>query len=150
MDDDAILDLCCGPTLHVGCGPGGLVAELTRRGHVALGIDVSPAAVVSTVDRGGSALRRDVFADVPGQGRWHTALLTDGSLAIGDDPEALLRRVRRLLDPRGRCVVEVGPGTDPDDLAGPARAAGLRVVHAGRHGSRFCLVLAESTDGAAG
>ncbi|WP_309504531.1 MULTISPECIES: class I SAM-dependent methyltransferase [Nocardioides] len=111
--DAAILSRCVGPTLDVGCGPGRFTAGLAERGHVVLGIDVVPSAVSSTRDRGGAALRRDVFGDLPGEGRWGTALLADGNLGIGGDPVALLGRLRTLLDPRGRVVAEVAePGTE--------------------------------------
>ncbi|GAA1479239.1 class I SAM-dependent methyltransferase [Nocardioides aestuarii] len=110
--DDALLALCDGPTLDIGCGPGRLVERLVALGHVALGIDVVPEAVAQTVRRGAAALHRNVFDALPGEGRWGTALLADGNIGIGGDPVALLSRVRQLLDPRGRVVVELGaPGT---------------------------------------
>ena len=108
-DDHRILRHCEGPTLDVGCGPGRMAAALADAGHVVLGIDVVHEAVGQTRERGVSALRRDVFDDLPGEGRWHTALLADGNVGIGGDPVALLRRVRELLDPRGRVVVELAP-----------------------------------------
>lgn len=109
--DELLLRLCAGPTLDIGCGPGRMAAELAARGHVALGIDIVGEAVRQTVDRGAAALQRDVFARVPGEGRWETALLADGNIGIGGDPAALLTRARRLLHPGGRIVVEVaGPG----------------------------------------
>ena len=112
-DDHALLDLCEGATLDIGCGPGRLTAALARRRQVALGIDVVAEAVGQTRERGGSALHRDVYDTVPGEGRWHTALLADGNVGIGGDPVALLRRVREVIDPRGRAVVEVaGPGVE--------------------------------------
>ena len=42
--DDAIVGMCDGPTIDLGCGPGRLVAALVRRGVPALGVDLSPAA----------------------------------------------------------------------------------------------------------
>ncbi|MFC5176843.1 class I SAM-dependent methyltransferase [Nocardioides taihuensis] len=115
-DDDAhdasLLRHCRGATIDVGCGPGRLVARLARLGHVALGIDVVPEAVRQARERGAAAIVRDVFDPVPGEGRWDTALLADGNIGIGGDPERLLRRVRALLAPGGRVVVEVAaPGT---------------------------------------
>ncbi len=110
--DDTLLGLCEGPTLDIGCGPGRLAERLVVLGHVALGIDVVPEAVAQTVRRGAAALHRNVFDALPGEGRWATALLADGNIGIGGDPVALLHRVRELLDPRGRVVVElVPPGT---------------------------------------
>ena len=109
--DHAMLALCQGPTLDIGCGPGRMSAALAARGHQVLGIDVVHEAVGQTLRRGVSAVRVDVFDDLPGEGTWHTALLADGNVGIGGDPVTLMRRVRQLLGPRGRAVVEVaGPG----------------------------------------
>ena len=109
--DDLLLDECVGPTIDVGCGPGRLSARLVELGHVVLGIDVVHEAVEQTRQRGVSAIVRDVYDTLPGEGRWRTALLADGNIGIGGDPVALLTRVGELLDPRGRVVVEVaGPG----------------------------------------
>ena len=108
-DDLSLLELCDGPTLDIGCGPGRLTTALAELGHVVLGIDVVGDAVAQTRGRGGAALHRDVFGGLPGEGRWHTALLADGNIGIGGDPVVLLSRVRELLDPRGRVVVEIDP-----------------------------------------
>ncbi|MFB9332053.1 methyltransferase domain-containing protein, partial [Actinoplanes octamycinicus] len=81
--DTGLLDRCRGATLDVGCGPGRLTAALLRLGRAALGIDVSAAAVRLARARGATALRRDVFAPLPGQGRWEHLLLADGNLGIG-------------------------------------------------------------------
>jgi len=165
-DDLAMLDLCDGPTLDVGCGPGRLTEALGLRGHVVLGIDVTREAIGRTVRRGGAAIRRDVFAPLPGEGRWFTALLADGNVGIGGDPVALLRRLRQVLDPRGRVVVELAPpGTEActgwatlsdrgllahafpwsvvgvDDIHGLARDAGLRSTGMHRFADRWCAVL---------
>lgn len=109
--DDALLDRCIGPTLDVGCGPGRFVTELAARGHVALGIDVTPAAVDLAARAGGSVLLRDVFDPVPGTGRWQTVLLADGNIGIGGSPATLLGRVASLMARTGRVLVETGgPG----------------------------------------
>jgi SAM-dependent methyltransferase len=105
--DAVLLDACSGPTLDVGCGPGRLVAALLARGIQALGVDVSPVAIRRTTERGGVAIRRDVFDLLPGEGRWHHVLLADGNIGIGGDPAALLRRTRQLLRPSGTVIVEV-------------------------------------------
>ncbi|WP_423461924.1 class I SAM-dependent methyltransferase [Promicromonospora sp. MS192] len=116
--DEAIVALCEGPVLDVGCGPGRFAAALAARGVPALGIDVSRAAVRRARARGAVALRRAVEGPVPGEGRWGTVLLADGNIGIGGDPRALLRRCRELARPGGLVLVEADP--DPDtDVSGP-------------------------------
>ncbi|MFC6285868.1 methyltransferase domain-containing protein [Nocardioides sp. GCM10027113] len=170
-DSDALLlEQCDGPTIDIGCGPGRLTAALAALGHLVLGIDVVPEAVGLARRRGGAALHRDVFGPVPGEGRWGTALLADGNIGIGGDPGALLARVRQLLDPRGRVVVELaGPGTGTatgwavlecaglrsrpfrwsvvgvDAVAALAAAVGLAAVAVHTWDGRWCAVLETAT-----
>ena len=167
-DDLGLLGLCAGPTLDIGCGPGRLTTALAELGHVVLGIDVVGEAVAQTRGRGGAALHRDVFGELPGEGRWQTALLADGNVGIGGDPVALLRRVRELLDPRGRVVVEIDPEqggirtgwavlvttaetsapfrwsvVGPDAIERIAERAGLALARTQLHGRRCSAVLEE-------
>ena len=107
--DPALLDLCCGPTLDVGCGPGRMTQLLAERGAIVLGIDVVPEAVWQTRDRGVAAILRDVFERVPAEGRWQTVLLADGNLGIGGDPVRLLQRIGELLVRGGRVVADLAP-----------------------------------------
>ncbi|SCG38241.1 class I SAM-dependent methyltransferase [Micromonospora inositola] len=100
---------CSGPTIDLGCGPGRLTAALAERGLVALGVDVSAVAVRLARGRGAAALRRDVLAPLPGEGRWAHALLVDGNIGIGGDPVRLLRRCAGLLRPGGTALVELAP-----------------------------------------
>jgi SAM-dependent methyltransferase len=111
--DIAVLARCAGPTLDIGCGPGRLAAALAQRGIPALGVDISPMALLLARAAGATALQRSVFDRLPGEGRWHHALLIDGNIGIGGDPAALLRRVRQLLRPaEAELVVE----TEPADI----------------------------------
>lgn len=173
-DDERMLDLCLGATLDVGCGPGRLSAALAERGQVVLGIDVVHEAVGQTRERGVSALRRDVFGALPGEGRWMTALLADGNVGIGGDPVALLDRIHQLLHPRGQVVVELAaPGipdrtvwatlecdgtrsrpfrwsvSGVDGIDAVAARAGFVVDRVVRTGERWCAVLRAPRTGGA-
>lgn len=129
--DASLLDRCVPPVLDIGSGPGRLTVALAGRGVAALGIDVAGPAVDMTRRAGAAALRRDVFAAVPGEGRWRTALLADGNIGIGGDPVTLLRRVAELLRPYGRALVEVEqPGRS-------TRHSRVRLRRGGRYGDWF-------------
>lgn len=109
--DQTVLDRCTGATLDVGCGPGRLSAELRRSGVQAVGIDVNEVALQMTYDRGGAAVRADLFGGVPDQVAWGTLVLLDGNLGIGGDPTRLFARCAELLVPGGQLLVETeAPG----------------------------------------
>lgn len=95
------------PVLDIGCGPGRAVQALSAEGRIALGIDPAPAAVAEAARRGAPVLQRSVFGQLPGEGRWGTALLLDGNVGIGGDPIGLLRRLATLLRPDGLVVAEL-------------------------------------------
>lgn len=129
--DHAVLRHCLGATVDIGCGPGRMTHALLCRGVRALGIDVVPEAIRQTRERGGIALRRDVFSRLPGEGRWDTALLADGNIGIGGDPVRLLRRVHEVISADGRVVVDLSrPG-------GPVRVHRIRLEVAGRTSRSF-------------
>jgi hypothetical protein len=71
--------------------------------------------------RGAAAVVRDLFAPLPGEGRWSFALLADGNIGIGGDPARLLARTAQLLGPGGMLLAEVSP--DDVDRRGLARIA---------------------------
>ncbi len=105
--DTAIAHAAVAPVLDIGCGPGRLLDSLALRGKAALGIDLSPAAIALARGRGRNVHLGSIFDAVPGT--YATALLLDGSIGIGGDPQALLQRVRTLADV---AIVEVdGPGS---------------------------------------
>jgi SAM-dependent methyltransferase len=105
--DEGLLDRCVGPTLDVGCGPGRLTTALQRRGLPVLGIDVSAVALRLARGAGACVLQRDVFDDLPGDGRWSSLLLADGNLGIGGDPVRLLARCHDLIAPSGLVLAEL-------------------------------------------
>ncbi|MCV7177316.1 methyltransferase domain-containing protein [Mycolicibacterium sphagni] len=109
--DAAVVAMCDGPTIDLGCGPGRLVADLIQRGIPALGVDQSATAVRLARLSGAPALMRDVFQPLPGTGRWQTVLLADGNVGLAGDPRRVLQRAGELLRAGGRCIAEFDPAT---------------------------------------
>jgi SAM-dependent methyltransferase len=166
--DSGLLRRCSGPTLDIGCGPGRLINALNRWGCPALGVDISATAVRIARARGATVLRRDVFGQLPGHGRWRHLLLADGNIGIGGDPVTLLRRCRELLGADGRLHAELSAaGTRswagaasiraagdpamatfrwaevaPEDLAALADLSALRVTETWREAGRWFATLA--------
>jgi len=126
-DERAALDEAVSPALDIGCGPGRHTLALNARGIETLGVDDAPASVRAARRRGAPVLHRSVFDPLPGEGSWGSVLLLDGNIGIGGDPAALLHRVRELLRPGGRALLELGP---------PGTATERLIVrpHAGAHG----------------
>ncbi len=117
--DGRVLDRAHAPVIDIGCGPGRHVVALARRGMLAVGVDVSPAAVSVARGRGATVVEASVFDRLPGAGTWQTALLLDGNIGIGGDPPALLRRLMTILRPNGVVLAE---------LAAPGVRTGTRRV----------------------
>jgi SAM-dependent methyltransferase len=172
--DERVLDRALGPVLDVGCGPGRHVHALSRRGIVALGIELSPTAVRHARDGGAEVVEGSIFEVAPDPGLWSTALLLDGNIGIGGHPGELLTRVGELLSPDGRVLVELdpavvdrGPEVDApirvrieadgttsawfpwarvtaDAIDGPADAAGMHVAERWCDGGRHFCTLART------
>jgi hypothetical protein len=104
--DEAVTQMCSGPTIELGCLPGRLVARLIERGIPALGIDRSATAIRLAGRGGPPALLGDVFDALPGMGHWRTVFLVDGNVGLGGDPRRILGRAAELLCCRGHCVAE--------------------------------------------
>lgn len=162
VEDDTVLAQAVPPVLDIGCGPGRHVLALAERGILALGIDITPAALDLARHRGAPVLARSVFERIPAAGRWASALLLDGNVGIGGDPATLLARVVSLLRPDGKALVELAPpartggaelvrfdidgvegpwfawtAVGPADLPAHAATAGLRIEEVWRAGSRW-------------
>jgi SAM-dependent methyltransferase len=129
--DVRVLEHAGAPVLDIGCGPARHALALAEQGRVALGIDITDAAVSHARARRVPVLRRGVFDPVPAAGRWGSALLLDGNVGIGGDPVALLRRARELVRAGGTVLVE----TAPPRTYRPTVTAHL--VIDGRRGPRF-------------
>ncbi len=129
--DEAVAQMCSGPTIELGCGPGRLVARLVQRGVPALGIDRSATAIHLAGRGGAPALLGDVFEPLPGIGYWRTVLLVDGNVGLGGDPRRILGRAAELLGRGGRCVAEF------DTQAIGIRARWVRLESAGDVGPWF-------------
>src|SRR5207237_8080187 len=71
--DERVLERAVGPVLDVGCGPGRHVHALAGRGVLALGVDVSPAAVRLARRRAVRGIEQSLFARIPGAGIWRRA-----------------------------------------------------------------------------
>lgn len=107
--DERLLQAVDGPVLDVGCGPGRHLHALAKRGVFALGVDLSDVAVGLARDGGANAIVGSIFDELPGAGRWRTALLLDGNIGIGGAPVRLLGRVGALLGDSGELLVELDP-----------------------------------------
>ncbi|WEO78161.1 methyltransferase domain-containing protein [Cryobacterium sp. SO2] len=105
-DLDVLTD-ATGPVLDIGCGPGRMIRAAMDLGMSAAGVDVSPTAVRIATAAGLAVFNRSVFAPMPLEGGWGTALLLDGNIGIGGDPAALLARCAQLLAVDGALIVEV-------------------------------------------
>jgi SAM-dependent methyltransferase len=126
-EDRWLLGRCRGATIDLGCGPGRLLEALAARGVRALGVDLAPEAIAQCRTRGVRAVHADLFAPLPGEGRWSHALLADGNLGIGGDPVALLRRAASLIRRGGSVIVELDV-TEPGLWCGHARVRSKEAI----------------------
>lgn len=101
-----VLDQTDGPLLDVGCGPARIVRAAIEAGRLALGVDISRAAVEHARSRGLPVLRRSVFDQLPAEGTWGAVALFDGNIGIGGDPRSLLARCSSVLRSGGTMIVE--------------------------------------------
>ncbi len=154
---DAIaLDHCRGRVLDVGAGTGRHALALQARGLEVVAIDVSPICVALCADRGVRDVRRaDVMkldSDAP-LGRFDTIFFGMQTIGVagGIAPLGiLLRRLRNLLRPGGRLIVDSSAlreawDGDEDDASPSRGEIVLSMRYRGWRGEPFpWLYLAES------
>jgi SAM-dependent methyltransferase len=114
-EEESVLDLALPAVLDLGCGPGRHTRALLARGVRALGVDSAEPVVSAARSLGAPVVHRSIFDPLPEEGRWATALLLDGNVGIGGDPERLFARVRQLLRSGGRALVEVEEPGQPTE-----------------------------------
>lgn len=148
--DESVLGRVTGPVIDVGCGPGRHLVALQRRGIEALGVDISRTAIAIARGRGARAVAASIFDRLPAMATpMRTALVLDGNIGIGGDPDRLLRRIGGLLAPGGRVLVELdAPGTP--STSGVLRLEGRRLYSAPFPWARIAVDQFAATAGAAG
>lgn len=147
--DELVVSRCEPPVVDLGCGPGRMVAALSRSGRAALGVDISAVAVATSRSRGGLALQRHIADRLPGEGRWGTALLLDSNIGLGGNVEALLRRCRALVGAGGLIICEVDPEPDRYEVESVVMTSGgvsCPPMPWGRVGARTLARLAAPLD----
>lgn len=101
------------PILEIGCGDGGLLAYLERRGFShATGIDISPEQVERANQRGVRAVVGDVFENLAGQADTVTAIVAVDVFEHFTRVELmrLAPLLQAALRPGGRLLVQTANG----------------------------------------
>lgn len=121
------LDLLPGRLLDLGCGAGGDLIELARRGWAATGVDSSSRAIESARISAENAgvnprlIRADMLTWRP-EGLYDLVIISYSLPPRGPDRNTLLSVARRALAPGGTLVVgewdaETAAGGDPGHFA---------------------------------
>jgi cyclopropane fatty-acyl-phospholipid synthase-like methyltransferase len=101
------------PILEIGCGGGGLLAYLARRGFShASGIDISTEQIAAARQRGVDARLGDLFDFLPQQTHAFAAILAVDVLehfSRAELPE-LAQRIHGALQPGGRLLIQTANG----------------------------------------
>ena len=112
--------------LDIGCGTGSLSVLLAGGGHTVTGIDLSPAMIALAKSKAAAQNLRADFqvmdaADPELAPRRFNLILCRHLLWALPEPDQVLQRWVRLIEPRGRCILiegfwETGTGLRSGDL----------------------------------
>lgn len=112
--------------LDIGCGTGSLSVLLAGGGHTVTGIDLSPAMIALAKAKAAAQNLKADFqvmdaADPELAPRRFNLILCRHLLWALPEPDQVLQRWVRLLEPRGRCILiegfwETGTGLHSGDL----------------------------------
>ncbi len=120
--------------LDAGCGTGRLGAELARRGHQVVGVDIDPVLVAAAPSVPGLRMRVADLAELQLDGERFDAAVAAGNVLVYTAPgteRAVLQRLAAHLRPDGALVT--GFATDRTyslaEFDADATAAGLELEH---------------------
>jgi 2-polyprenyl-3-methyl-5-hydroxy-6-metoxy-1,4-benzoquinol methylase len=93
--------------VDVGCGPGILLVDLQRNGFNCLGIDFNPNLVRAANEQFKVPAKVGRVEDLAAMGQRFDLALLSHVLEHVDNPVALLRNIRDILDPGGIVIIEL-------------------------------------------
>ena len=91
--------------LDVGCGTGGLMDELTQKGHSVWGLDISQEALEFCALRGHINLKLGSATSIPFEDQSFDVVTGIGVIEHLEDDDKFLKEVRRVLRPGGSFVM---------------------------------------------
>ncbi|MFD9052029.1 class I SAM-dependent methyltransferase [Streptomyces zaomyceticus] len=106
------------PVLDIGVGTGIVAAELTARGHVVYGIDLSSGMLARALDRLGPRVAVADACRLPVRTASVSQAVSTWLLHTGPDHGRVFDEVARALRPGGRYLVIPAGGTRPTDDVG--------------------------------
>ncbi|MFE0701623.1 class I SAM-dependent methyltransferase [Streptomyces sp. NPDC058872] len=106
------------PVLDIGVGTGIVAAELSARGHLVHGLDLSPAMLARARDRLGPRVAVADACRLPVRTGSVEQAVSTWLLHTGPDHAQVFDEVARVLRPGGRYLVVPAGGTRPTDDVG--------------------------------
>ena len=120
--------------LDAGCGTGRLGAELARRGHQVVGVDIDPVLVAAAPSVPGLRMRVADLAELQLDGERFDAAVAAGNVLVYTAPgteRAVLQRLAAHLRPDGALVTGFATGRTYSlaEFDADATAVGLELEH---------------------